>query len=253
MIFKYKLILIITILCFSSIKANTIKADSSFIKANSLYENENYSSAKDIYKRLLDDDYISVELYLNIGNSYYKLDSIASAILYYEKGLKISPGNENLIHNLKLCNNLIADKSGVKESILINEWIYSFLNHDTNYWAYLSIILIFITVVLIVLFYLFKLILFKKTCLYIAIITMIFSLTSIYFSYLSKSILEDSNYGILFSTSVQLKTKPSEIAETAFVLHEGSKVKIRNSSKLWYEIYFDKKVAWVKKTDLKLI
>ena len=61
--------------------------------------------------------------------------------------------HSNLIHNLKLCNKIIADKSAVKESILINEWIYSFLNKDSNYWAYLSIILMFITAVFILIFY----------------------------------------------------------------------------------------------------
>ena len=90
--------------------------NSIFSESNTAYENKEFNIAKDGYLQILDDGYFSKELFLNLGNSYYKMDSLAHAILYYEKGLKVAPGNENLIHNLKICNKLIKDKSSIKES-----------------------------------------------------------------------------------------------------------------------------------------
>ena len=130
----------------------SLNADSSFIEANRLYQENNYKQANFIYKSIVDEGYYSSELYLNLGNSYFKLDSIPQAILYYEKGLKIAPADNDLTHNLKQCNLLIKDKNPIKKSILISELIYSFLGKSPNYWAYSSLLLMGILCILI-LFY----------------------------------------------------------------------------------------------------
>ena len=119
-----------------------------FEKANSFYETKLYDSSKTLYLELYHNGMISKELFLNLGNSYFKLDSLPAAILFYEKGLKIAPGNKDLTHNLQFCNTLLKDKNSIKKSILINELILSFLGKSPNYWAYSSIIVMFITCLL---------------------------------------------------------------------------------------------------------
>jgi tetratricopeptide (TPR) repeat protein len=114
-----------------------------FNDGNSYYEQKKYDSAKNCYYQLYQTDIISKELFLNLGNSFFKLDSLPNAILFYEKGLKISPGDIDLTHNLQHCNTLLKDKNTIKKSILLNELIYSFLGKSPNYWAYSSVILLF--------------------------------------------------------------------------------------------------------------
>ena len=92
---------------------------------------------------------ISKELYLNLGNTFFKLDSIPQAILYYEKGIKLAPGDPDLSYNLQYCNKLIKDKNPIKKSVLLNELIFSFLGKSPNYWAYSSVILLGLVCVLI--------------------------------------------------------------------------------------------------------
>ena len=103
------------ILIFFVFSSNTIAQnyDDIFERANSLYEQKSYDSAKSNYFMLYSNGMISKELFLNLGNSFFKLDSLPSAILFYEKGLKIAPGNEDLMHNLQFCNTLLKDKNSI--------------------------------------------------------------------------------------------------------------------------------------------
>ena len=105
----------ILVLFVFTINAWSLNADSSFFEANRLYQENDHEQANLIYKSIVDEGYFSSELYLNLGNSYFKLDSIPQAILYYEKGLKIAPADDDLTHNLKQCNLLIKDKNPIKK------------------------------------------------------------------------------------------------------------------------------------------
>ena len=113
-----------------------------FEKGNSFYASQEFDSALIAYKTVLQSKMISKELYLNLGNTFFKLDSIPQAILFYEKGIKLAPGDPDLSYNLQYCNKLIKDKNPIKKSVLLNELIFSFLGKSPNYWAYSSIILL---------------------------------------------------------------------------------------------------------------
>ena len=55
---------------------------------------DNLKKALDSYFKVLNENYHSAELYYNIGNTYYKLDSIANSIFYFEKAKKYLPWTE---------------------------------------------------------------------------------------------------------------------------------------------------------------
>ena len=236
-----------------SINAWSLNADSSFLEGNRLYQENNYEQANIVYKSIVDEGYFSSELFLNLGNSYFKLDSIPQAILYYEKGLKISPADIDLTHNLKQCNLLIKDKNPIKKSILISELIYSFLGKSPNYWAYSSLFLMTALCILILFYKISPELKWKKINFYSSIVVIILFIFSIGLAWLSKNRIEDTNYGIMFSPSTKIMVEPSENASAAYLLHEGSKARIIDENTQWYEISFDKKVGWIKKQHLKKI
>ncbi len=92
----------------------------------------------------------------------------------------------------------------------------------------------------------------KKIIFYSAIAVLIIGLTTIYLSDLQHKKLTSKEYGIVFSPSIDLKMEPSDNSSTAFILHEGTKVKLLNENENWYEISFDKgQIAWIKKEALK--
>ena len=80
-----------------------------FIVANEKYNSSDFVGAIEKYNELLMGGIHSSELYFNLGNAYYKLDSIAQSIYHYEKGLKYFPNDNSLIQNLEYLNNLTVD------------------------------------------------------------------------------------------------------------------------------------------------
>ncbi len=236
-----------------SLNSWSMNADSIFFEGNKFYQENNYEQANLFYKSILDEGYLSKELYLNLGNSYFKLDSIPQAILAYEKGLKIAPANDDLTHNLKQCNRIIKDKNPIKKSILISELIYSFLGKSPNYWANTSLMLMGLLCILILFYKISPELKWQKINFYSAIVVSLLFLFSVGLAWLSKNRIEDTNYGIMFSPSTKILVEPSQNAAAAYLLHEGSKAKIIAENNEWYEISYDKKVGWIKKYHLKKI
>ena len=224
-----------------------------FDKANSYYEKKYYDSSKTLYLDLYSKGMISKELFLNLGNSYFKLDSLPNAILYYEKGLKIAPGNKDLTHNLQFCNTLLKDKNSIKKSILINELILSFLGKSPKYWAYSSIIIMFITCLLFFFYWITNESFWKKIYFYSFTSTLLLVIVTVSLSAISKSKVSDSKYGILISPVTKVMVEPSQSSSTTYQLHEGSKAKITGENENWYEISFNDRKGWVQKIYLKKI
>jgi tetratricopeptide (TPR) repeat protein len=251
MLFKFfKAVLFLLVF---SINANGQNNDSIFNIANSLYDQKKYDSAKNNYLILYNTKMISKELFLNLGNSFFKLDSLPSAVLFYEKGLKIAPGNKDLMHNLQFCNTLLKDKNNIKKSIFINDLILSFLDKSPNYWAISSIILLIVVCILFFFYWISTENSLKRLYFYSLIVTLLLFFSTIFLSYISKAKLKDSNYAIIFSPVVKVMTSPSENSSTTYQLHEGSKAKITGESELWYEISFNERKGWIQKKYLKKI
>lgn len=245
-----KTILIITVFSAPSFAQNY---DAIFERANLLYEQKNYDSAKSDYFMLYSRGMISKELFLNLGNSFFKLDSLPSAILYYEKGLKIAPGNQDLMHNLQFCNTLLKDKNSIKKSIFINDLILSFLGKSPNYWAISSIILLLLVCILFFFYWITVEISYKRIYFYSLVFTLLLFFFTIFLSAISKAKIEDSNYAIIFSPVAKVMTAPSVNSSTTYQLHEGSKAKITDESEQWYEISFNERKGWIEKKYLKKI
>ncbi len=224
-----------------------------FEKGNSFYTSQEFDSALIAYKKVLKSKMISKELYLNLGNTFFKLDSIPQAILFYEKGIKLAPGDPDLSYNLQYCNKLIKDKNPIKKSVLLNELIFSFLGKSPNYWAYSSIILLGLVCVMFAFFRLSIDSKWKKINFYSGIIILILFGITVLLSSISKSKINETKYGIVIKNSIKVRTEPSENASTAFLLHEGSKAKVTAEINEWIEISFNEKKGWIRTNALERI
>ena len=224
-----------------------------FKNGNSQYEQKNYEDAKNLFLDIYKQEIISKELFLNLGNSYFKLDSLPNAILFYEKGLKIAPGDIDLTHNLQHCNTLLKDKNSIKKSILVNELVYSFLGKSPNYWAYSSIILLLSASILFLFYRISNDFTWKRINFYSSILVLIIFGITILLSAISKSKIKESKYGIVFTPTVKVLLEPSENASTTYQLHEGTKAKVTAENSNWYEISFNEKKGWIQKKHIKKI
>jgi tetratricopeptide (TPR) repeat protein len=216
-------------------------------KANKAYTDGLFTNAADLYKQVLASGNESWELYYNLGNSYYKMNDFASAILYYEKAKKLNPGNEDINFNLKVTNNKIADKIEPLPELFYKRWYRNLVElFPVDIWARITI-LTFILSLLFALFYVMsQRVYLRKIGFWTGILFFILSLVSAHLSYQNYTTLQNNTEAIIFAPTVTIKSSPDEKSIDLFVLHEGTKVNILDNIGNWYEIQImNGSVGWL--------
>ncbi|RZL06042.1 MAG: tetratricopeptide repeat protein, partial [Pedobacter sp.] len=80
---RLNLLVVLTLLCFPFSGIAKESADSLFVKGNKEYAQKNYEAAANAYQKVLDAGMKTSSVYYNLGNTHYRLNSLASAILNY--------------------------------------------------------------------------------------------------------------------------------------------------------------------------
>jgi tetratricopeptide (TPR) repeat protein len=254
LIVKTKIVLVI-LFCLSGMISHGQELDSLFNSANKLYQQESYLKALDLYQQIEKQEMESAELYFNMANIYYKTNQVAPSIYYYEKALRLSPGNKDFKFNLELSNTMVLDNiEPLPKSIgqKFNENIILRFTYET--WAKIAVILAFVFALLFLLYH-FSYSTGKKRIYFItSILTVIFVTVSLFFSFKNKHYVENNIEAIIFSGQAQVKSAPTNSSEIYFELHEGTKVLILESLDNWKKIKIaDGKMGWMKVSDLKEI
>lgn len=200
------------------------------------------------YEQILKTDVHSVEVYYNLGNSYYKLNQIGPAIYNYEKALMLDTGNEDVLNNLQFAKQMRID---AVDSLPENELesratsIASSLTIDE--WAYLSIILLIITVLLFVLYY-YSQTAGKKRLFFLLMILFAIGgvITSIIIGFYAQNNLNKQQYAIVYATEFTAREEPKQSSSASFVIHEGTKVEVLEEFNDWVRIALENgSKAWV--------
>lgn len=223
-------------------EGNVTKAE-----GDSAYIRNDYASAIQIYENLLKKGE-SAEVYYNLGNSYYKADDIAKAILNYERALLLEPGNADIRANLEIARSKTIDKIVPVPEVFFVSWTKSLINClSVDAWAKLGIVFFIFLLVSFYLFFFSKQIARKKVGFIAGIAFLVLVILSNVFAAQQKSELMDRNEAIVLTPSVTVHSTPSESGTSLFIIHEGRKVEIKdNSMREWKEIRLeDGKVGWV--------
>ena len=109
--------------------------------ANTAYVNADYPAATEGYERLLGEGYESAQLYLNLGNAYFKRGMNGRAILNYRKALRLAPGDEDIRYNLSIAEARTQDRIESVPVFFVKRWIVSLgRSVGSNTWAVLSLV-----------------------------------------------------------------------------------------------------------------
>lgn len=235
------------------LKAKDFSAD--LFKAERLYANSNYDSAALIYQSIIDSGYQSPELYYNLGNTYYKLNEVPSAILYYEKALKLDPSDKNIKHNLELCNTMIPDRIEEVPRLFFIEWYQSLYNYfPIDTWAYIGLALFTLCCLLLSFYFLSVKMFLKKLGFWTASFILVLSLFSFFLTYQKYASFIQHDEAIIFIPSITVKSSPAKNSVDLFVIHEGTKVTILDQVGLWIEIKIQNgSTGWIESENLQII
>ncbi len=218
-----------------------------FEKGNSEYAKGNYKEAAGSYQKIIDAGYESATVYFNAGNAHYKLGDIPSAILYYEKAHKIVPGDADISFNLRLAGLKITDKIEEAPEFFITKWWHSFILFFSVHTLSVLSILFFTVGFLSLIGYLFAQSLsLKKASFYTGIALIFLGLTFIFIANRQAYYFNAHRQAVIFDNSVVVKSGPGAASKDLFVIHEGTKVGIRENQNGWIKIELaNGNIGWI--------
>ena len=225
-------------------------------EADKAYQENDFASAIAQYEAILEAGQESAAIYYNLGNSYYKSENMAKAILNYERALLLNPGDADTRFNLELAKSKTVDKVTPASEIFITTWIRSITNMmSESAWAKLGIAS-FILMLLGLSLYIFgKKVIIKKIGFIGAIVMIFFCVCANLFADSQKEKLVVRTSAIVMSPSVTVRSTPNESGTELFVLHEGTKIFVEdNTMKGWKEIRLeDGNKGWVPTESIEVI
>jgi tetratricopeptide (TPR) repeat protein len=252
---KMLLVLALMIVQLTSFATSVADPNIKFTEANKLYAEAKYHEAIEVYNQLIKDDYLSPEVYYNLGNANYKLDEIAAAILNYERALKLKPDFEDAIFNLKLANQKTIDKIDRLPELFIDSAYKNLVrSRTTESWAFYTVGLIFIALILLISYLLSGNIIVKKAGFYGGLLFLLFGLFCWFMASENQKIINQSAEAIVFAKTITVKSEPNETSLKLFTLHEGTKVNVLEKHKNWTKIKIPNgNVGWLLAKDVEVI
>lgn len=119
------------------------EVEEKFERANNAYIEEQYQEAADLYAGLVEEGYQNAALFYNLGNTYYRLNKIPEAILFFEKAQKLNPRNEDYQYNLSLAKTRIIRPLEEVPEFFLNNWWRSLAEFiPSTGWSILGLILL---------------------------------------------------------------------------------------------------------------
>ena len=226
-----------------------------FNKATEAYNKGRYDEAISYYEQILESGRHSAAVYFNLGNSYYKKNEIAPSIYYYEKALLLEPGDPETRNNLRFAQNMTLDAiPPLPQTDLQRLYRRLIFALSLDGWAYAGIFF----VLLFVGAYLFFLGSDTPNRKRIGLITSLTSLmlavvcTSL--SYLQYRAYRKDQPAIVFAREIPVRSEPNERSTSAFLLHEGAKVKVLDSLNEWRKIQLaDGQNGWITAESIRLL
>ncbi len=241
------------ILLFFSLISNAQAVDSLFTKANTLYKNNQYTQALQLYTDIENKNVVSDALYFNMANVYFKTNQVAPSIYYYEKALQLNPNDEDILFNLDYANRMIIDNIEPLPQSLGQKFRENVILKLTyNTWAILAVIFALLFALLFLLYHFSNSTSKKRLYFITSIITAVIVLINVAFAHQNKKIVQSTKYAIVFAAQTDVRSAPTQTGEINFELHEGTKVKVLETLDDWKKIKLaDGNTGWIHTEDIK--
>ena len=237
-------------------QAATSYPDSLWNAASAAYSDGRWTEAASTYKAISDAGLESASLYCNIGDACFKGGDYPSAILNYERALKLDPSYSDARYNLEITKGLIQDRIDPVPEFILTSWMRSVCYVlDSDSWAIIFLVLAGIFAAMILLFILGRTSAARKAGFFTAIAVFIFAGAALGFSLWQRSDYMNADSAIVMRPVSPVKSSPSAESSTdLFILHEGTKVRVIDQVGQWSNIELaDGRQGWMQTSDMEII
>lgn len=241
-------LLIVLFLCGIRSGAGAVPEDD-FAQANDYYHKQAYREAIELYEGILESGYESGVLYYNLGNAYYKADSLPAAIWAYERARRLGLEGEDIRFNLaklyaEQTDNIRADEATFFESV--RDGLTS------SGWAYLSIGLAVLLVVAVYGF-IYGTPGTKRLGFFGGLLMLLLLAATLATGYWRLR-YEQSRFAVMFKLNTTVYAEADQDSKALFAVAEGLKVEIKDEQGAWVRIRLaDGQRGWVPAATLKAI
>ena len=248
-------LVLLSCLVVFSITAGAAETQLLIAKGNTAYSAGKYLEAINTYKSLVSQGYESPYLYYNLGNSFFKLNDIPHAILWYERAKRLDPGNEDVSFNLNVANSRITDKIDPLPEFFVKRWfrvVTDLFSVDT--WSASGIAFFIAALLFFSLYIASRVLILRKLGFWAGFSSLLISVVFLLFAWTSYRSLKSEQSGIITNPTVTVKSSPDEKSTDIFVIHEGCKIQLIDHIGNWYEISIvNGSVGWVEVSNFEKI
>lgn len=224
-------------------------------EADSAYAREDYQRAIRSYEQLLKEG-ASADLYYNLGNAYYRTDNITRAVLNYERALLLSPGDDDVRFNLQMVQSKTIDRITPESEMFFVTWYRSLVNMmSVDGWAWTALVSMAFAIVLALVYLFVNRVWMRKTGFFGAFFMLLVFVLANLFAFQQRSKLIHRTGAVVVAPVAPVKSTPAKNGTDLFILHEGTRVTITDSSmKEWREVRVaDGKQGWIAAKALEVI
>jgi len=212
---------IIIVILFICELAFAQEAAIQFEQANQLYRDGEYQKAVQMFEQVVKNGYESPALYYNLGNAYFKLNSLPASILNFERAKRLSPNDDDINYNLRLANLRVIDKIEPIPRLFIINWWKSFVNmFSSSGWSWVAIIFLWVVAICGAFIFVLRSVTFQRLVFVGTIIALFIVLLSFISTFQRYQSEQKEQWAVVFSQTVSVKSAPDAQSTDLFVLHE---------------------------------
>jgi hypothetical protein len=247
--------ILVILLAFVSFLTQAASLSETKILADSAYAQADYETAIKLYSKLAKQN-ATTDVYYNLGCAYYRIDDMAHSVLWFERALKLDPSNKDVLFNLEMARSKTIDRIVPQHEFIL----FTYFRNVTNWfslrvWTIVALVSFVLMLVLLLIFWASDSIFVRKLAFSSAVLLLLVTILSNVCAVQQRNFKQTHTSGIITSPAVTVKSTPADNGNDLFVLHEGSKVEILDSSlKEWCEVSIaDGKQGWIPKKSFDLI
>jgi tetratricopeptide (TPR) repeat protein len=231
-----------------------VEADQLLARAQQSYTTGDHQQALALYDSV-SAHFTSAGLLYDIGNCHFKLGDIPHAILYYERAHLAAPGDEDILANLELARQQVADRVNELPSFTLGRsWARFRGGQDSDQWARWSLWACLALFVAMGTSRFVRLRMARVLLHVLAGVALMATLGATALAYTRHAEMTDRSGAIIMAPKVDVRSEPNNASTVLFMLHKGTRVTVMKGTDDWSEVRLaNGSVGWMPAKSLERI